>query len=199
MKYAKVSLYLDILELPCITLSPSTGGWGVALLIIAALWSLTDITNGAAAAKGTIQFGLSSTGFFPINMAALSTTPLVAGWTVSTGATGLALARNLWLLGENRIQQIWPVCPISALVPADTLYVAGGFACLCSLDYLDKPGLVHFLPANRARVCPELGHFSLVSFLNWFGAAPLDPHKVHFALKVGGSRPSAFFVAGGNP
>ncbi|HNT75264.1 MAG TPA: hypothetical protein PKH77_09615 [Anaerolineae bacterium] len=34
---------------------------------------------------------------------------LVAGWTVSVGAIGLALIRNLWLLGGGRERQLWAV------------------------------------------------------------------------------------------
>ncbi|MBN2502372.1 MAG: DUF2157 domain-containing protein [Anaerolineales bacterium] len=34
---------------------------------------------------------------------------LFAGWVVSAGAIGLALVRNLWILGGQRIQQTWAV------------------------------------------------------------------------------------------
>jgi hypothetical protein len=38
---------------------------------------------------------------------------LVAGWTISGAAIGLALVRNLWWLGGGRIQQIWAAVGLS--------------------------------------------------------------------------------------
>jgi hypothetical protein len=44
---------------------------------------------------------------------------LVAGWTISAGAIGLALIRNLWLLGGGRIREIWAIV---ALLTVAALY-----------------------------------------------------------------------------
>ncbi|MBE7473847.1 MAG: hypothetical protein DPW09_08760 [Anaerolineae bacterium] len=41
---------------------------------------------------------------------------LAAGWIVSGEAVGLALVRNLWLLGGGRIQQIWAVVGLLVVV-----------------------------------------------------------------------------------
>ncbi|NJN94369.1 MAG: hypothetical protein HC875_09890, partial [Anaerolineales bacterium] len=46
---------------------------------------------------------------------------LAAGWIVSGGAVGLALVRNLWLLGGGRIQQIWAIVGLLVVVGLSTL------------------------------------------------------------------------------
>ncbi len=46
---------------------------------------------------------------------------LVTGWTVSAGAIGLALLRNLWWLGGGRIQQIWAIVGLLLITALYTL------------------------------------------------------------------------------
>jgi hypothetical protein len=112
-----------------------------------ALIALVLVSAGRARLTRDLLYGHSKSGyrqlaFFRLTWRLFQRPLLAVGWTVAAMAIGLALFRNLWLLGGDRIQQIWAVigllinyrsvCPISTIVPADVLYVAGGFACLCS-------------------------------------------------------------------
>lgn len=89
---------------------------------------------------------------------------LAAGWTVSAGAIGLALVRNLWLLGGGRIQQIWAVVGL--------LIITGLYALSARLfrqtRFMWMAALLVFAP------------WTILTNLGWF--SPYRPTVPGFAL-----------------
>lgn len=91
--------------------SSATGAAFMALVLVLAERGL----------RGAWLYGRSKSGhrqlaFFRLTWRLFRRPLLVAGWTVSVGAIGLALVRNLWLLGGGRVQQIWAVIGLLILI-----------------------------------------------------------------------------------
>ena len=79
---------------------------------------------------------------------------LLAGWTISVGTIGLALIRNLWLLGGGRIRQTWAI--------AGLLLITGLYA--TSARMFRKPHYVWF--AALLLFAP----WTILTDIGWFTA-----------------------------
>ncbi|MBE7552137.1 MAG: hypothetical protein HS126_13795 [Anaerolineales bacterium] len=119
--------------------------------------------------RGTWLYGRSKSNdrqlaFFRLMWRLFQRPLLTAGWTVSAGAIGLALIRNLWLLGGGRIQQVWAVTGL--------LIVIGLYALSARLfrqtRFLWLAALLVFAP------------WTILTNLGWF--TPYRPTGPGFAL-----------------
>lgn len=159
--WAHVAVWLSVLAggLVALAYSQGRGSSAFKVALLAVVYVLGERGLAALAKRGRPAWAGRA---WPLFRRPL----LIAGWAVSAGAIGLALVRNLWLLGGGRSREAWAIAgllTITALYAASAwlfrrrlfLWLAGGlffvpWTLLTAWGWFVRPypaALSHYAPA----------------------------------------------------